>query len=803
MSESTKAVFLSYASQDVAAALRIYAALRAAGIEVWFDQDALVGGDAWDQKIRGQVGACALFVPVISAHTQERQEGYFRLEWHLAEQRSLLIAKGRPFIVPVSIDATGERGALVPEAFTAVQWTKLSGGETAAAFVARVQKLLGGPSAPVATAAPTSSQPSSPAQAARSGLPLWVTVALGAVVLALVAFVMMRPSGKDATAAAEPLTGIKPTPAVVPASAPLVPVAIAPAAVLSAMSSVKASATTEALAKPDAKSVAVLAFANMSADKDTEYFSDGISEEILNALANNPSLRVAGRTSSFSFKGKNATNVEIGRALSVARVIEGSVRKAGNKVRITVQLINAADGYNLWSEAFDRDLTDIFAVQSEIAAKVAQKLAGGLATPAATVTVAAGAQTKNLAAYDAYLRGRASRHESKETQEAYEEAVRLDPDYALAWARLSHSLVRLRLMGRDGGDTRGVQASKAAETAVKLAPDLPEAHLAMALIRLHVDRDHEAAQRELAIADRLRPSDAEVAEAQAQLEWVRGRWGPQLAALVMRSAELDPLNPNLGLSCRILTEVGRFAEANKLGQHWLELTPDSLGARMCQSDNHLIWTGDISGALAILILETASDGPQPRLPILRSKLHAMKGDFTAAIADYNQMNLQGRSSGKRIFIIFATLWTAQLEARQGNVARAAELYDQGLAAAREFVTDFPELADGPTHLAVLHADRGERPEALAALEKAMQLAMATRDAPYIVQTRRMKAFVHATLGEKAAAIAELRTIHATGFAFGYLLRRELEWEPLRGEAKFQQLMKEAEARADGVLRPKK
>ena len=136
---ASRAVFLSYASQDAEAAKRICEALRAAGVEVWFDQDALVGGDAWDQKIRGQVGACALFLPVISASTQERQEGYFRLEWHLAEQRSLLIAKGRPFIVPVSIDATSERGALVPEAFTAVQWTRLAGGETTPGFIARVQ----------------------------------------------------------------------------------------------------------------------------------------------------------------------------------------------------------------------------------------------------------------------------------------------------------------------------------------------------------------------------------------------------------------------------------------------------------------------------------------------------------------------------------------------------------------------------------------------------------------------------------------------------------------------------------------
>ena len=175
MPETTgKAVFLSYAHEDAVVAQRIAEALRAAGVEVWFDQDALVGGDAWDQKIRGQVGACALFIPLISAHTQERQEGYFRLEWHLAEQRSLLIAKGRPFIVPVSIDATSERGALVPEAFAAVQWTKLPGGETTSAFVTRVQKLLGGPSVPP-TAPLTVPQSTAGVPTGRPGLPLWVS----------------------------------------------------------------------------------------------------------------------------------------------------------------------------------------------------------------------------------------------------------------------------------------------------------------------------------------------------------------------------------------------------------------------------------------------------------------------------------------------------------------------------------------------------------------------------------------------------------------------------------------------------
>eukprot|EP01031_Cornospumella_fuschlensis_P050608 gene50608-61903_t len=141
---ANKAVFLSYASQDAEAVARIAEALRAAGVEVWFDKDELVGGDAWDQKIRRQIKECALFVPVISAATQARTEGYFRLEWRLADQRTHLMAKGRPFLLPVVIDDTRDAEAHVPDSFTEVQWTRLPGGDTPAAFCARVKKLLGG-----------------------------------------------------------------------------------------------------------------------------------------------------------------------------------------------------------------------------------------------------------------------------------------------------------------------------------------------------------------------------------------------------------------------------------------------------------------------------------------------------------------------------------------------------------------------------------------------------------------------------------------------------------------------------------
>src|SRR6202040_4130593 len=141
-STSAAAVFLSYTSQDGEAARRICEALRAAGIEVWFDQSELRGGDAWDQKIRHQIRACALFVPIISANTASRPEGYFRLEWGLADQRTQMIARNKTFIVPVCVDATPDAGADVPDSFLRVQWTRLPAGETPAAFGRRIAALL-------------------------------------------------------------------------------------------------------------------------------------------------------------------------------------------------------------------------------------------------------------------------------------------------------------------------------------------------------------------------------------------------------------------------------------------------------------------------------------------------------------------------------------------------------------------------------------------------------------------------------------------------------------------------------------
>jgi TIR domain len=155
MTQPSKAVFLSYASKDAEAAQRLCEALRAAAIEVWFDKSELRGGDAWDHHIRRQIGECALFVPIISTHSQARTEGYFRLEWDLADQRSHMIARSKAFIIPVCLDDTPDRGAEVPESFLKVQWTRLPHGTTPTAFVERVSHLLSPePAHPPAAAGP-------------------------------------------------------------------------------------------------------------------------------------------------------------------------------------------------------------------------------------------------------------------------------------------------------------------------------------------------------------------------------------------------------------------------------------------------------------------------------------------------------------------------------------------------------------------------------------------------------------------------------------------------------------------------
>ncbi len=434
MSDTDRAVFLSYASEDAAAAARMCAGLRAAGIEVWFDQSELRGGDVWDHHIRNQIRDCALFVPIISSHTQSRPEGYFRLEWDLAEQRSHMIVRSKAFIVPVCIDDTSDVRAEVPESFAKAQWTRLPEGVTTQAFCERIALLLGSgeagkrPSrpAPVATAAP--------ARAPRRSFPWPAAAAVGALILAALGWQAWR--------------SMRPGP---------------PANVSAAVA-----------AAPD-KSIAVLPFVDMSEKRDQEYFSDGLSEELIDHLSHNPDLKVIARTSSFAFKGKNEDIRTIARTLGVANLLEGSVRKAGNQLRISAQLIRAVDGVDLWSESYERQLTDVFKVQQEIAAAVVKGLQAKL-LPAA---VAPNSTPHDMDAYSLYLRGQYFARRGSDADVAQgiailKQAIAREPQFAPAHAELANAYMYVATFGT--GDAGMLENSgHEIDEALRLDPSLRQA----------------------------------------------------------------------------------------------------------------------------------------------------------------------------------------------------------------------------------------------------------------------------------------------------------------------------------------
>ena len=521
MTEPSQAVFLSYASQDAQAAQRIAQALRASGIEVWFDQSELRGGDVWDQSIRRQIRTCALFIPIVSRHTHERAEGYFRLEWKLAVDRSHLIMANKAFLLPVVIDDTGNDDEHVPEKFREVQWTRLPGGETPPAFVERLRRLL-------SPEAPTPPGPAVSAQSGAVGISRAPAQAAASPRRGLLAAAAMAVLGVMIYVAIEKLWISKPA---------------RPA------STVGASAAPAAFTPPP-HSIAVLPFINMSGDKEQQYFSDGLTEELLNSLSRINQLQVAAPTSSFSFQGEHPDVATVAHKLNVGAVLEGSVRRAGNTVRITAQLINAVTGFHLWSQTYDRDLKDVLKVQTEIATAVASALKVTLLGNEAAKIELGG--TRNPGAFDAYLRAsKALRSgQGKSSYESaiagYTEAIRLDPNYALAYA--GRSLALSSHAGEFVNDTgvREVYARSEADArqALGLAPELAEGQLALAryLGSTPLDYTHavEAYERAMALA----PGDAEVLASSGAYAVVMGRFDAGLAA-VRHAVALDPLNPQI------------------------------------------------------------------------------------------------------------------------------------------------------------------------------------------------------------------------------------------------------------------
>ncbi|MEE8149729.1 MAG: tetratricopeptide repeat protein, partial [candidate division Zixibacteria bacterium] len=320
-------------------------------------------------------------------------------------------------------------------------------------------------------------------------------------------------------------------------------------------------------------SIAVLPFANMSADPENEYFADGLTEELLNMLAKNPELKVTGRTSCFAFKGKQEDLREIGKKLGVGTILEGSVRKAGNRVRITVQLVKTSDGFHLWSETYDKVLEDIFAVQDEIASAVAKAL---------HVTLLGKAEEKkinNAESYAVLRQGQQAllkwnKESALEAIALYQKAIEIEPDNARAWAGIARVYAQQASYGFDDNQTTYRKAKDAALRALELDANLAEAYQVMGIIRWGLELHFDEADSAFRKAYKLAPSNTSIVSTLSAFLGTMGNFEESLSMSKL-AVELDPLNPETHVNHgRILFHKGQFAEARVEIQEALKLSPE-------------------------------------------------------------------------------------------------------------------------------------------------------------------------------------------------------------------------------------
>jgi len=459
---------------------------------------------------------------------------------------------------------------------------------------------------------------------------------------------------------------------------------------------------------PTDASIAVLPFVNMSSDKEQEYFADGISEELLNLLAQVPELRVIARTSSFSFKGKDVDIAEIARRLNVANVLEGSVRKSGDKLRITAQLVRASDSSHLWSQTYDRQMADVFEVQDEIAGSVVSELKVkllGTAPPTSRVT--------DPQAYSLLLQARASFRQGtaeavKRSITQFGQALAIDPRYAAAWVDLANAYELEMTNGWRPNEEGNRLARQAIERTLALDPDYVPAHAALGWILIAYDRDYKAGVEHVERAMALEPTNPDAIDSAAYVARRLGRHEPAIA-LYQYLVARDPFNyihhSNLAYA---YWYAGRIDDALNEHRLVLALNPDLPGTHAPMGEV-LLLSGDATAALTEVKQETDE---QSRLPVLAMTYHSLgrTADSDAALAE-----LVRKHEGTSAFSI------AMVLAYRGEADRAFEWLDK---AVRYHDTNVGTLAVYPS-LASLHSDPrwlpflrklGMAPEQLAAIK---------------------------------------------------------------------------------------
>jgi TolB-like protein/Flp pilus assembly protein TadD len=540
------------------------------------------------------------------------------------------------------------------------------------------------------------------------------------------------------------------------------------------------------------KSIAVLPFANFSNDQQNEYFADGIQDDVLTNLAKISALRVISRTSVLSYRGQTHNIREIGKALNVATVLEGSVRREGKRVRINVQLIDASNDRHLWAQVYDRELTDMFAVQSDLAREIAGALKATLA-PEEEQRIAR-KPTENGDAYLLYqeaheIFNRPDRHHDDlaRVEELYERAIRLDPNFALAQARLSH-LESWMFYAIEPVPARAQKARAAADEALRLQPDLPESHLAMGYVHYYIDRDYAAALNELAIARGGLPNDPGIFRAMAAIQRRQGKWQDSSASYA-KAVSLDPKDPilleNMGMN--YLAERD-YSTAARIFDRAVKAAPETFTIRELRARVDLYAKGDLRPMQELLASLPENIDPNGTITLARYnlKMYERKFDELLGILDRSPAE---KSRGETSAPISKPFLKATVYKAMNDEAKARANYEEARDKAEKAVQESPE--DGPRHalLGLIYAGLGRCDEAKAEAKRAADLLPESKDAfdGPILSISRARIHMMCRDLDTAFALLEQSLKTPSGITIPEL-RLDPVWDPLRADERLQQML---------------
>ena len=555
--------------------------------------------------------------------------------------------------------------------------------------------------------------------------------------------------------------------------------------------------TKEANAQPVVeKSIAVLPFENLSDEKQNAYFADGVQDEILTDLAKVADLKVISRTSVMQYKSGIARNLrEIGKQLGVAHLLEGSVQRASNRIRVNAQLIDARTDAHLWAQTYDRDLADVFAIQTEIAKTIADQLRARI-LPQERHEIEK-QPTKDVAAFDLYVRATTEIDAAPESDQPQdhlllattllEQAVQRDPAFVNAYCQLARAHDQLYLFGIDHTPQRLALAEEAANTALRLQPDSPEAHLARAG-HLYSKLDYEGARAEIAIVRGTLPNDARAFEWSAYIDRRQGRWEESTRSL-QRAVELDPNNVFLLQQIASSYDAMRqYANEAAALDRAISLKPDDLDTRIGRAQLEVFWKADPK-PMHDVIASAISRDPANARRLATSRVFLAFAERDAdrglqALADLgektwgpNAMQFP-RPAGDGIFFRL-----------KGDTAAAQASFARARAVQEKIIQAQPDYGPALSILGFIDAALGRKEDAVREAIHAAELMPPSKESINGANVMRMVALIYAWVGDKDRAIEQLqRSVQIPGGGSHGDLKLFPQWDPLRGDARFEQIV---------------